>query len=68
MNAEGEHAKINIRNIRRDGLESIKKMQKDGLSEDEAKSNETKIQGNTDTSISSIDNVLKEKEKEIMTV
>lgn len=68
VNAEGEHAKITIRNIRRDGIESIKKMQKDGLSEDEAKSNETKIQGNTDTSISSIDNVLKEKEKEIMTV
>jgi len=68
VNAEGETAKINVRNIRRDGIEAIKKLQKDGLSEDEAKSNETKIQGITDKFISNIDEVLKEKEKEIMTI
>src|SRR5690606_6059148 len=68
VNAEGETAKINVRNIRRDGIEAIKKLQKDGLSEDEAKSNETKIQGITDKFISNIDEILKEKEKEIMTI
>lgn len=68
VNAEGEHAKVTIRNIRRDGIESIKKLQKDGLSEDEAKGNEAKIQQYTDSNIVTIDNVLKDKEKEIMTV
>lgn len=68
VNAEGENAKVHIRNIRRDGIEAIKKLQKDGLSEDEAKANETKVQGLTDKFISSIDEVLKEKEKEIMTI
>lgn len=66
--AEGESAKVAIRNIRRDGIESIKKMQKDGLSEDEAKSFETKIQTVTDKHISAIDEILKDKEKEIMTI
>lgn len=66
--AEGEQAKISIRNIRRDGIESIKKLQKDGLSEDEAKNNEGKIQGFTDNHVARIDDILKEKEKEIMTV
>src|SRR6476619_4616198 len=36
-NGEGEQAKVTIRNIRRDAIEAIKKLQKDGLSEDEAK-------------------------------
>ncbi|MBX9449295.1 MAG: ribosome recycling factor [Taibaiella sp.] len=68
VNAEGENAKVIVRNIRRDGIEAIKKLQKEGLSEDEAKGNENKIQGMTDNSITSIDHVLKEKEKEIMTI
>lgn len=68
VNAEGEHAKVTIRNNRRDGIEAIKKLQKDGLSEDEAKGNESKIQGLTDDHIGKIDTVLKDKEKEIMTI
>src|SRR5205085_623166 len=36
-NAEGEHAKVSVRNIRREAIEKIKKLQKDGLSEDVAK-------------------------------
>lgn len=68
VNSEGETAKIHVRNIRRDGIETIKKLQKDGLSEDEAKANEAKIQNLTDKHISNIDEVLKEKEKEIMTI
>lgn len=68
VNAEGEQAKIAIRNIRRDGVEQIKKQQKDGLSEDVAKDGEGRIQGLTDKNIVQIDQHCKDKEKEIMTV
>src|SRR6218665_2827135 len=67
VNAEGEQAKIALRNIRRDMIEQVKKMQKDGLSEDEAKDTETRIQGTTDKSIAQVDQHCKDKEKEIMT-
>jgi ribosome recycling factor len=65
---EGETAKVAIRSIRRESLEQIKKMQKDGLSEDIAKDTETRIQGITDKHIVLIDQHCKDKEKEIMTV
>lgn len=65
---EGEHAKVAIRNIRRDSIEQVRKMQKDGLSEDTAKNAEGAIQGITDKFITTVDVVCKEKEKEIMTV
>ncbi|HXS35371.1 MAG TPA: ribosome recycling factor [Flavipsychrobacter sp.] len=68
VNAEGEQAKVAIRSIRRDSIESIKKQQKDGLSEDVAKDGEARIQGITDKHIVLIDQHCKEKEKEIMTV
>ena len=45
-NAEGEQAKIAIRSIRRDAIEQIKKLQKDGLSEDAAKDGEKRNSGN----------------------
>lgn len=67
-NAEGELAKIVIRNIRRDAIEQIKKAQKDGLSEDAAKDGEKEIQELTDNYISIIDRYLEAKEKEIMSV
>jgi len=66
--AEGEHSKIAVRNIRRDAIESIKKMQKSGLSEDAAKDAEADIQQVTDKFISLIDKHLASKEKEIMAV
>ena len=66
--AEGEHSKIAVRNIRRDAIESIKKMQKSGLSEDAAKDSEADIQQVTDKFISLIDKHLASKEKEIMAV
>lgn len=68
VNNEGENGKIAVRNIRRDAIEQIKKLQKDGLSEDEAKSAETRVQGVTDKSIARIDEQCKEKEKDIMTI
>jgi ribosome recycling factor len=66
--AEGEQAKIAIRNIRRDAIEQIKKLQKDGLSEDAAKDGESDIQDITNNYISLVEKHLEAKEKEIMSV
>jgi len=66
--AEGEHSKVAIRNIRRDSIEHIKKLQKDGLSEDAAKDAEKDIQTMTDKYISLVDKHLVAKEKEMMAV
>jgi ribosome recycling factor len=65
---EGEQSRVAIRNIRRDAIEQIKKLQKDGLSEDEAKDAEKEIQDITDKYISLVDKHLAAKEKEIMAV
>jgi ribosome recycling factor len=67
-NGEGEHAKVSIRNIRRDAIEQIKKLQKDGVSEDECKDAEASVQELTDKFISLVDKHLAAKEKEIMAV
>jgi ribosome recycling factor len=67
-NAEGEQAKIAVRNIRRDAIEQIKKAQKDGLSEDTAKDGEAAMQDVTNNFISLIEKHLGAKEKEIMSV
>lgn len=66
--AEGEHSKVAIRNIRRDAIEHIKRLQKNGLSEDVAKDAETDVQQVTDKFISAVDKHLASKEKEIMSV
>jgi len=66
--AEGEHAKVSIRNLRRDANENIKKAQKNGLPEDVAKDAESRTQKMTDDFISKVDKHLEAKEKEIMTV
>jgi ribosome recycling factor len=65
---EGEQSRVAIRNIRRDAIEQIKKLQKDGLSEDEAKDAEKEIQDITDKHIVLVDKHLQAKEKEIMSV
>lgn len=67
-NGEGEHAKVAIRNIRRDGIEAIKKLQKDGLSEDVCKDAEKEVQDETDKFIVLVEKHLAAKEKEIMAV
>ena len=67
-NAEGENAKVSIRNIRREAIEDIKKLQKDGLSEDAAKDAEAETQIMTDKHISLVEKHLTAKEKEIMVV
>ncbi|MGZ5248120.1 MAG: ribosome recycling factor [Flavitalea sp.] len=66
--AEGEHSKVAIRSIRRDSMENIKKLQKNGLSEDICKDAEDEIQQLTDKHISLVEKHLAAKEKEIMTV
>lgn len=65
---EGEQSRVAIRNIRREAIEQIKKLQKDGLSEDEAKDAEKEIQDITDKHISLVEKHLAAKEKEIMSV
>jgi len=65
---EGEHSKVAIRNIRRDAIEGIKKLQKNGLSEDVSKDAEAAVQAVTDKFIGVVDRHLAQKEKEIMAV
>ena len=66
--AEGEHSKVAIRNIRRDAIEEIKKLQKDGLSKDVAADGEETIQQATNRYITLVDKHLVAKEKEMMAV
>lgn len=67
-NGEGEQGKVTIRSIRRDAFERIKKLQKDGLSEDAAKDAEADVQGITDRFIALVEKHLAAKEKEMMIV
>ncbi|GAO41737.1 ribosome recycling factor [Flavihumibacter petaseus] len=67
-NGEGEQSKVAIRNIRREAIEQIKKLQKDGLSEDVSKDAEKDVQDLTDANISLVEKHLSSKEKEIMSV
>ena len=65
---EIEVAKINVRNARQDGNNSIKKLKGEGVSEDDIKSSEDRIQKMTDGFISKIDVIFADKEKDIMSV
>src|SRR5688572_19626692 len=60
-NSEGEQSKVAIRSIRRDAIEDIKKLQKDGLSEDAAKDAEKDIQNLTDKFIALVEKHLETK-------
>ena len=66
--AEGENAKIAIRNARRDGIETLKKSQKEGMPEDVVKDSEATIQKDVDSFNKKVDEILAAKEKEILTV
>ena len=66
---EAEEAKIAIRNIRRDGNEDLKKLEKNGeITEDDLRGYSEDIQKMTDQHISKIDDITKDKEKEILEV
>ncbi len=67
--AQGETTKVTVRNARRDGIELLKKAQKnDGLSEDGEKEGEDELQKLTDKFVKTVDTLITEKEKEILTV
>jgi ribosome recycling factor len=68
VRSEGEDAKIAVRNARRDTIERMKKLIKEGLSEDLEKDAEAGVQKIHDKFIKKIDDMLAAKEKEIMTV
>lgn len=65
---EGESSKIVARNYRKDTNEKLKRLQKDGVSEDEIKDAESRVQKQLDGIITKIDQMIADKEKEIMTV
>ncbi|KAG7361797.1 ribosome recycling factor [Nitzschia inconspicua] len=67
--AIGEEGKVAIRNIRRSGVDAIKKLEKAGeISEDESKNGQEEIQKMTDAKVKEIDGIVAKKEKEVMTV
>jgi ribosome recycling factor len=64
-----EQARVAVRNVRRDGMELLKKLEKDHkISEDEHRKQSAKVQESTDKSIKDIDGILAAKEAEIMQV
>ena len=63
-----ESARIAVRNIRRDGMDQIKKAKSDGISEDDQKFWEEAVQELTDTTIKILDEALESKQAEIMQV
>jgi len=65
---EGEQTKISIRNIRREIMDHLKKMKKDGLAEDLEKKAEEEMQKITDKHVEKVDKVMEKKEEDIMTV
>jgi ribosome recycling factor len=65
---EGEEAKISIRNARRDAIDGLKKEVKNGMPEDVEKDGEAAVQKLHDKYIKKVDEMLANKEKEIMTV
>ncbi len=65
---EGENAKVSVRNARKDAIDQFKQMQKDGLSEDMEKDAEAEAQKITDDFSRKVEEMIKKKEEEIMTL
>ncbi|MEO2239427.1 ribosome recycling factor [Dorea sp. YH-dor226] len=65
---KGEAAKVAIRNIRRDGIDAVKKLKGSEVSEDEIKDMEDDLQKMTDKYVKEIDKSVEKKSKEVMTV
>lgn len=66
--SEGEAGKVRVRGIRKDVNEALRKLLKEGASEDAVKSAEEKVQKTTDSYIAEVEKVLSKKESEIMTI
>lgn len=67
-NAEGETAKVSIRSARKDANDTLKKLVKDGLSEDTQKDTEAEVQDMTNDYTKKVDTLLEQKTKEIFTI
>ena len=68
VKSETENCKISIRNIRRDSNDELKKLNKEGLSDDQLRVGEEKVQTLTNSYVSKIDAIFEAKEKDILTV
>lgn len=66
--AEAEHAKVGVRNNRKDALDMVKDLKTEGLSEDMSKDAETEIQNITNSFVKKVDELVELKEKDIMTI
>lgn len=63
-----EHARVAVRNVRRDGMDQIKKAKAEGMSEDDQKFWSAEVQALTDKAIAAVDSALESKQAEIMQV
>jgi ribosome recycling factor len=63
-----EAARVAVRHIRRDGMDALKKAEKDGMSEDESRAQADLVQKATDAAVAEIDQIVAAKEAEIMQV
>ena len=68
VKSEGENARVSLRNSRREANDEYKQMQKDGLSEDEAKDAEGEVQKLTNEFSEKVDKIVEAKEEDIMTI
>jgi ribosome recycling factor len=69
LKKQAEESKIALRNIRREGIDSLKKLEKDkSISEDDQKRAEKEIQDVTNSFVAKVDEVLAAKEKEVLEV
>ncbi len=69
ISKRSEEAKVAIRNVRRDGMDALKKLKKDNtITEDDQKNGEEKLQKITDKKIKEIEEIAAAKEKEVMSV
>ncbi len=64
----GEQSRVAVRNVRKDGMDKLKKLKNDGISEDDHKIWSDEIQDITNSSISSIDKIVIEKQQDILKV
>ena len=69
INKFGEECRVNIRNVRRDGMEAVKKAEKDkAISQDDSKRAQEKVQAMTDDYIKKVDTLIASKSKELLEI
>lgn len=68
VKVEAEASRVSLRNVRKEINELLRKLQKEGASEDEVKTAEDKVQKTTDSYVAKVEQIIEAKEKEIMTV